>query len=489
MSLEMWEGVGQALTELREDDHVRVVILTGAGDKAFMSGADISQFEKNRHNAQASEEYNRKSEAQRAVLAHFPKPTIACIRGFCLGGGMQVAMSADMRFASDNSQFGIPAAKLGIAYGYDGLKHLVSLVGPSQARLLMYTGLRIDSAEALRIGLVDRVIPDGKLWDQTLQVARTISGNAPLSIKASKLTIAQVLKDKDSNTSMSFVQHMLMVVTRDGGVPLVGHAYPGNYNDVKVFPEVVDELVARYRALAAEDQDLTVVFDAGQNSAGNFTHLADAGLQFVGSLPPSDYPDLLAIPARRLAVIDAGRFPGLTGYETRAEALGATRRVLLTHSATLHAKQSRGFDQTIAKAARKLAELAARLERGRTRRDRAAVEADIAKITRPRWLNRVLATTVTGDKPSQMRLTWAMNDQARRELETELFGKRILVTSRDDWPSPKWSPATAPSPTPKPGSASSKTHTWCPSARCTTGPTRRSGCTSPTASPPSQSPT
>jgi enoyl-CoA hydratase len=197
MSLEMWEGVGQALTELREDDHVRVVILTGAGDKAFMSGADISQFEKNRHNAQASEEYNRKSEAQRAVLAHFPKPTIACIRGFCLGGGMQVAMSADMRFASDNSQFGIPAAKLGIAYGYDGLKHLVSLVGPSQARLLMYTGMRIDSAEALRIGLVDRVIADGKLWDEMFEIARTISGNAPLSIKASKLTIAQVLKDKD----------------------------------------------------------------------------------------------------------------------------------------------------------------------------------------------------------------------------------------------------------------------------------------------------
>src|ERR1700761_4207379 len=180
MSIEMWEGLGQALIELRDDDNIRVVILTGAGDKAFMSGADISQFEKNRHNAQASEEYNRKSEAQRAVLAHFPKPTIACIRGFCLGGGMQVAMSADMRFASDNSQFGIPAAKLGIAYGYDGLKHLVSLVGPSQARLLMYTGMRIDSAEALRIGLVDRVIPDEKLWDETFDVARTISINAPL---------------------------------------------------------------------------------------------------------------------------------------------------------------------------------------------------------------------------------------------------------------------------------------------------------------------
>ncbi|MGA7717919.1 MAG: enoyl-CoA hydratase [Bradyrhizobium sp.] len=197
MSIEMWEGVGQALVELREDEQVRVVVLTGAGDKAFMSGADISQFEKTRHNAQASEEYNRRSESQRAVLAHFPKPTIACIRGFCLGGGMQVAMSADMRFASDNSQFGIPAAKLGIAYGYDGLKHLVSLVGPSQARLIMYTGMRIDAAEALRIGLVDRVVADEKLWDETFEIARTISGNAPLSVKASKITIAQVLQDRN----------------------------------------------------------------------------------------------------------------------------------------------------------------------------------------------------------------------------------------------------------------------------------------------------
>ena len=197
MSIEMWEGVGQALTELRDDDNVRVVILTGAGDKAFMSGADISQFEKNRHNAQASEEYNRKSEAQRAVLAHFPKPTIACIRGFCLGGGMQVAMSADMRFASDVCQFGIPAAKLGIAYGYHGLNQLVSLVGPSWARLLLYTGMRIDSAEACRIGLVDRVLPDAELWNATSEIARTISGNAPLAIKAAKITIAQVLKDPD----------------------------------------------------------------------------------------------------------------------------------------------------------------------------------------------------------------------------------------------------------------------------------------------------
>src|SRR5258707_11524823 len=148
---------------------------------------------KRRHNAEASEEYTRSSEAKRALMANYPKPSIAYIRGFCLGGGMQVAMLADIRIASDNSQFGIPAAKLGIAYGYEGLKHLVSLVGPSWARLIMYTGMRIDAAEALRIGLVDRVLPDAELWDATMEIARTISGNAPLAIQAAKLTIAHVL--------------------------------------------------------------------------------------------------------------------------------------------------------------------------------------------------------------------------------------------------------------------------------------------------------
>ena len=195
MSLQMWEGFGAALAELRDDESVRVVVLKGAGDKAFVSGADISQFEKERHNAEASEEYARRSAAQRALFADYPKPTIACIRGFCLGGGMLVAMLSDIRIAADSSQFGIPAARLGIAYGYDGLKHLVSLVGPSWARLLMYTGMRIDSAEALRIGLIERVLPDTELWGATMEIARTISGNAPLAIKAAKLTIAQVLKD------------------------------------------------------------------------------------------------------------------------------------------------------------------------------------------------------------------------------------------------------------------------------------------------------
>src|SRR5712671_4059360 len=197
MSLDMWEGFGHSLIELRDDPEVRVVILLGAGEKAFVSGADISQFEKTRHNAEASEAYSKRSSAQRALLADYPKPTIACIRGFCLGGGMQLAMMADIRIAAENSQFGIPAAKLGIAYGYDGLKNLVSLVGPSWARLLMYTGMRIDSAEALRIGLVDRVTPDTELWNATTEIARAISGNAPLAIKAAKITIAQVLQDPD----------------------------------------------------------------------------------------------------------------------------------------------------------------------------------------------------------------------------------------------------------------------------------------------------
>lgn len=207
MSLDMWEGLGQALVELRDDPAVRVVIMVGAGDKAFVSGADISQFEQTRHNAEASEEYSRKSAAQRALLADYPKPTIACIRGFCLGGGMQVAMMADIRLASDTSQFGIPAAKLGIAYGYDGLKHLVSLVGPSWARLLMYTGMRIDAAEAVRIGLVERVLPDAELWDATLDIARTISINAPLAIQAAKITITQVLRD-ESQRDMDAIKNI-----------------------------------------------------------------------------------------------------------------------------------------------------------------------------------------------------------------------------------------------------------------------------------------
>ncbi|MBY0334833.1 MAG: enoyl-CoA hydratase/isomerase family protein, partial [Acetobacteraceae bacterium] len=119
MSVDMWEGMGQALDRFAEDPAVRCVVLQGAGDKAFVSGADISQFEKNRANADAQREYDRLTGAGRAKLSAFPKPVIAQIRGFCMGGGLGIAMSTDIRIASDDSQFGIPAAKLGIAYGFD----------------------------------------------------------------------------------------------------------------------------------------------------------------------------------------------------------------------------------------------------------------------------------------------------------------------------------------------------------------------------------
>jgi enoyl-CoA hydratase len=195
MSLDMWEGLGEALTDLRDDPAVRVVILTGAGDKAFVAGADISQFEQNRHNAEAAAEYSRRASVAGKLLGQFPKPTIACIKGFCIGGGMQVAMLADIRIAAEGSQFGIPAAKLGIAYGYEGLTHLVSLVGPSWARLLMFTGMRINSAEAQRIGLIERAVPADQLDAAVHDIASTMSINAPLAIAAAKITITQILKD------------------------------------------------------------------------------------------------------------------------------------------------------------------------------------------------------------------------------------------------------------------------------------------------------
>ena len=177
----------------------------------------------------------------------------------------------------------------------------------------------------------------------------------------------------------------------------------------------------------------TVVFDAGQNSAANFEHLAGTGLHFVGSLPPSHFPDLLALPASKRRPVDEQTYPGLTAFDTRKTVFGTDRRVLLTHSPNLHAKQSRGFDQTLAKATRRLTELAATLARGKTRRDRDAVLAEITKITRARWVNRVLNIDLTGDTPKEMRLSWTVDQAARKALETELFGKRLLVTDHDDW--------------------------------------------------------
>jgi transposase len=225
-----------------------------------------------------------------------------------------------------------------------------------------------------------------------------------------------------------------LVVTADGGVPVLSHAYQGNRPDVTQFSAVIDELVARFGRLARATDALTVVYDAGCDSADGQADVQASPLHFVGSLRPSDHPDLLAIPVRRFQVVDATRFPGLTAVETRTMALGADRRVVITHSETFHLRQVRGFEQTLATARRRLATLQARLARGRTRRPRQAVEAEITGILKPRWLSRVTTWQLAGEEPASLRLSWHTDPAARKRLEAEVFGKRILFTDRQDWP-------------------------------------------------------
>ena len=226
-----------------------------------------------------------------------------------------------------------------------------------------------------------------------------------------------------------------LVVSTDGGVPLVSHAYPGNKPDVTQFGAMVTELVARFEALIPEEtglgiERLTLVYDAGQNSDANYQLLDGAPLSFVGSLPPSDHPDLLAVGKDRYAVVDAERFAGLVAFETTKVVFGKERRLVVCHSEGLHAKQSRGFDQTLAKAHRQLAELQARLARGKTRKAREKVEAEIAAILAPRWVSRVITTTLTGESPAELRLRVRTSAKARAALEDELFGKRILFSDK-----------------------------------------------------------
>jgi transposase len=233
-----------------------------------------------------------------------------------------------------------------------------------------------------------------------------------------------------------------LVVTRDGGIPLLSHAYPGNKPDVTQFPEMIETLAARHAALAAAAggsagaaADMTVVFDAGQNSDANFALLAGTGLHYVGSVPASDCRDLLALPASARSIADEDRFGGLTAYDTRRTVYGTERRAVLTHSPELHEHQARGFDgTTLAKAGRRLDELAATLARGKTRRARVRVEAEIGKITHDAWVRRVVTWQLAGEKPKDLRLAWSIDQNARAALEEEIFGKHVLITSHDDWP-------------------------------------------------------
>ena len=225
-----------------------------------------------------------------------------------------------------------------------------------------------------------------------------------------------------------------LVVSTDGAVPLVSHAYPGNRPDVTQFSTLVNELVARFETLFPEgpghDERLTLVYDAGQNSADNYETLDATLLHFVGSLPPSDHPDLLAVPKDRYRVVDEDRFPGLSAFEATKVVFGHERRLVVCHSDELHAKQSRGFTQTLAKATRQLGVVSERLSRGKTHKTRDKVAAEIAAILAPRWVARVVTTTLGGTEPEDIRLSFGVDEDARALLEEEIFGKRILFTDK-----------------------------------------------------------
>jgi enoyl-CoA hydratase len=197
MSVEMWAGLQQVLEEWEKDDSVHVVVLTGAGEKAFMSGADISEFGERRSNDKQQQGYEQAISGGRIKLAAFPKPIIARIQGYCLGGGLALAIQADLRIATEDSQFGIPAARLGLGYGFHSVRRLVSLIGPAHAGMLLYTAKRISAGEAARIGLINQMVKKEELDDVVVDIARTIAHNAPLSIRANKLTIEQVLRDPE----------------------------------------------------------------------------------------------------------------------------------------------------------------------------------------------------------------------------------------------------------------------------------------------------
>jgi transposase len=266
----------------------------------------------------------------------------------------------------------------------------------------------------------------GLVLDMTNFATYIDSGNA-------KAPIAQRGKAKQKRVDLRLVG-LGLVVTRDGGIPLLSHAYPGDRPDVTQFPVMIEQLTTRFTHLAGDVAELTLVYDAGQNSATNHEQVETAGIGFVGSLPPSDHPDLLAIARTRYRTVDADRFPGLTHVDTTVTALGVTRRAVLTHSKTLHAAQTRGFDQTLAKTQQRLAVLADKLARGQTRRSHTAVQAEIAAICKPRWVADVLTVTLTGQHPTDLRLHFTVDTAARKHLEARLFGKRILFTNRDTWP-------------------------------------------------------
>ncbi|MGJ3264369.1 MAG: enoyl-CoA hydratase [Salinarimonas sp.] len=193
VSLEMWEAVEAAVGRFSQDPAVRILILSGAGGKAFVSGADVSKFESERASEEAVAHYNATTKRVYDLVEAFPKPTIAQIDGFCVGGGVALALCCDLRICGTGSNFAIPAAKLGLGYGYSGLKRLVDVVGQAFAKEIFFTARRFDAEEARIMGLVNRVVPDGEVEAAAEETARTIAANAPMTVASVKFIVGQTL--------------------------------------------------------------------------------------------------------------------------------------------------------------------------------------------------------------------------------------------------------------------------------------------------------
>jgi enoyl-CoA hydratase/carnithine racemase len=195
ISLAMWREIARIADGLGKDDGVRAVVLRGAGTEAFASGADISEFKEVRKDTATARAYSKETEAAYRALRSCPKPTVAMILGFCMGGGMAVAMACDLRFAAEGSKFGIPAARLGIIYGLDSTRQLVDLVGPSYAKDILFSARTIEAQEALRMGFVNRLLPVHELEPYTYDYLKKVAANAPLSVRGAKVIIEATLHD------------------------------------------------------------------------------------------------------------------------------------------------------------------------------------------------------------------------------------------------------------------------------------------------------
>jgi enoyl-CoA hydratase len=196
VSMSMWQALFDVVSEFEADNAIRVIVVKGAGERAFVSGADISEFEEKRSSPETTQAYNATSQRASKALKEVNKPTIAMIRGYCIGGGVSTAMSCDLRIAAEGSTFAVPAAKLGLGYEYDGVRKLMDVVGPSFAKEIFYTARQFTAQEALTMGLINRLLPGDQLEAYVRDYAAAIAANAPLTVASIKTIVAEALKDE-----------------------------------------------------------------------------------------------------------------------------------------------------------------------------------------------------------------------------------------------------------------------------------------------------